>query len=155
MRKVRIWAAQVSIFVEVIIMKNTPNKNESAKVTILIVEDREGVRFYLRALVSDSFPECHCFEARDGEEAVAMASLHLPDIVLMDIGLPKMNGIEATRRIKDAVPKARVVIVTNHETPEYENAAAIAGASAYVLKNRVNSELIPIVTKLLSQTQKP
>jgi DNA-binding NarL/FixJ family response regulator len=73
----------------------------------------------------------------------------------MDIGLPKMNGIEATRRIKDAVPKARVVIVTNHETPEYENAAAIAGASAYVLKNRVNSELIPIVTKLLSQTQEP
>jgi DNA-binding NarL/FixJ family response regulator len=149
------WAAQVSIFIAVTIMKNTPNKNESARVTILIVEDYEGVRLHLRALVSDSFPECHCFEARDGEEAVAMASLHLPDIVLMDIGLPKMNGIEATRRIKDAVPKARVVIVTNHETPEYENAAAIAGASAYVLKNRVNSELIPIVTKLLSQTQEP
>jgi len=134
-------------------MKNTQNKNETAEVTILIVEDREGVRHYLRVLVSESFPKCHCFEARDGEEAVTMASLHLPDIVLMDIGLPKMNGIEATRRIKETVPKARIVIVTNHEACEYKKAAAIAGASAYVLKNRMNSELIPIVTKLLSQTQ--
>jgi DNA-binding NarL/FixJ family response regulator len=135
------------------IMKNTPNKDESAKLAILIVEDHEGVRLHLSVLVSESFPECDCFEARDGEEAVAIASLHSPDIVLMDIGLPKMNGIEATRRIKEAVPKARVVIVTNHETREYEEAAAIAGASAYVLKNRVNSELIPIVKKLLSQTR--
>lgn len=132
-------------------MKNTQNKNESQKVNILIVEDREGVRLYLRVLVSESFPECHCFEARDGEEAVAMASLHSPEIVLMDIGLPKMNGIEATRRIKEAVPKARVVIVTNHEASEFKNEAIIAGANAYILKHQMQTELIPILTKLLSQ----
>jgi len=134
-------------------MKNTPNEAECQKVTILIVEDQERVRLRLTLLVSESFPECDCYEARDGEEAVARASFHSPDIVLMDIGLPKMNGIEATRRIKEAVPKARVVIVTNHEAPEYEKAAVIAGASAYVCKERMNSELIPIIMKLLSQIQ--
>lgn len=134
-------------------MKNIQNKNESPKATILIVEDREGVRLYLRVLVSESFPECHCFEARDGEEALAMASLHSPDLVLMDIGLPKMNGIEATRRIKEAVPKARVVIVTNHEAAEFQREAYAVGASAYVLKHQIHTELLPILTKLLSQAQ--
>lgn len=80
-----------------------------------------------------------------------MASLHSPDIVLMDIGLPKMNGIEATRRIKSAVPQVNVVIVTNHEACEFENEAAVAGANAYMLKHQMQTELIPILTKLLSQ----
>ena len=123
------------------------------KMTVLIVEDHEGLRLLLSGMVSEHFSEWDCLEARDGEEAVATASIHLPDIVLMDIGLPKMNGIEATRRIKEAVPKARVVMVTSHEAPEYEKAAMLAGASAYVLKDRMNSELIPVVAKLFSQTQ--
>jgi DNA-binding NarL/FixJ family response regulator len=120
----------------------------------LIAEDSEGVRLYLRGLIRESFPECDCFEARDGEEAVALASLHSPEIILMDIGLPNMNGIEATRRIKEAVPKTQVVIVTNHEATEYEKEAAIAGASAYVLKHRIHTELIPVMTRLLSQSQR-
>jgi DNA-binding NarL/FixJ family response regulator len=134
-------------------MKNIQNKDGSSKVTILIVDDHEGMRIFLRELVRESLPGFLFFEAKDGVEAVALACLHSPDIVLMDIGLPNMNGIEATRRIKEAVPRAHVVIVTNHEAPEYEKGATIAGASAYVLKHRIPTELIPVLTRLLPQSK--
>jgi DNA-binding NarL/FixJ family response regulator len=74
-----------------------------------------------------------------------------PDIVLMDIGLPGMNGIEATRRIKAIAPQVRVVILSILEDPEYQADAAAAGASAYVPKRKMHTELIPILTGLLSK----
>lgn len=127
--------------------------NKLLKSTVLIVEDHEGVRLLLRVLLRESLSEYHILEAKDGEEAVALASLHSPDIVLMDIGLPKMNGIEATRRIKNALPQTHVIIVTNHEAIEFKKEATFAGASSYVLKNRMDTELIPIMTELLSRSQ--
>lgn len=132
-------------------MKGTQIDAQVPKPTILIVEDHEEVRFFLRALLSESLLGYHILEAKDGEEAVALASLHSPGIVLMDIGLPKMNGIEATRRIKAALPRVHVVILTNHEASEFKNEAIIAGAIAYILKHQMQTELIPILTKLLSQ----
>jgi DNA-binding NarL/FixJ family response regulator len=131
--------------------KRIPKGIETVKPTILIVDDHEGIRLFLRALLSESLSGYHIFEAKDGEEAVALAFFHSPGIVLMDIGLPKMSGIEATQRIKDALPQTHVIIITNHEAHEFEKEAAIAGASAYVLKYRVHTDLIPILTKLLSQ----
>jgi DNA-binding NarL/FixJ family response regulator len=87
--------------------------------------------------------------ARSGEEAVAIVSERSPDIVLMDIGLPKMNGIEATRHILKAVPKTHVVILTIHDVIDYKTDASAAGADAYIPKHAMHSELIPMVTKLL------
>ena len=92
-------------------------------------------------------------EAKSGEEAVSLAVTKPPDIVLMDIGLPKMNGIEATRRIKAAVMQARVVIVTSHEACKFRRAAVGAGASAYVLKERIYTDLLPVLTELVSQAE--
>lgn len=118
------------------------------KPTILVVEDHEGVRGLILDLLSEAFPEGNFLEAKSGEEAVGLACRHSPDIVLMDIGLPKMNGLEATRCIKLAVPKAHVVIVTNHEGSDFQRAATVAGASAYISKSRMETELIPVLTKL-------
>ena len=126
------------------------NKGRDMKATILIVEDHENVRFLLHDFLKGAFPGCRFLEAKNGEEAVTLATLHSPDIVLMDIGLPKMNGIEATRCIKDALPRTHVIIVTNHEAIEYKKEAAIAGASAYVLKNRMYTELVPVLMELFS-----
>jgi DNA-binding NarL/FixJ family response regulator len=90
-------------------------------------------------------------EAKSEEEAFSLVSNRLPDIVLMDIGLPEMKGIEATRRIKGIFPQVQVVMLTSHEGSEYEADAATAGASAFVVKRKMVSQLIPVVEGLLSQ----
>ena len=134
-------------------MNTIRNDEQISKPTILIVEDHEGVRTLLREWLSDTFPGCRILEAKSGEEAVTMAQAQTPDIILMDIGLPQMDGIQATPRIKDALPHTQVVIVTNHEAAEFKREATVAGASSYVLKDRIDTELIPVMTKLLSQAQ--
>ena len=117
--------------------------------TILIVEDHDAVRASLRDWLNATFPNLDCLEARTGEEAVALVLGRPPAIVLMDVGLPGMNGIEATRRIKTTAPQTQVVMLSIHEDPHYQIDAATAGASAYVSKRRMHIELIPIVRKLL------
>jgi DNA-binding NarL/FixJ family response regulator len=103
----------------------------------------------MRTLVAEAFPS-HCIvEATGGKEAVALTFLHLPEVILMDIGLPQMNGLEATWRIKAVVPQAHVVIVTNHEAPEYEEEAIRAGAYAYVLKKDISIKLIPLLRQII------
>jgi len=119
--------------------------------TILIVDDHDRVRTTLHDWLSVVFPEYTVFEAKDGEEAVNKTIAQTPSLVLMDIGLPIMNGIEATRMIKAASPETKVVIFTIHESPQYQTDAVLAGASGYVVKRKMYSELLPMMKKLLSQ----
>jgi DNA-binding NarL/FixJ family response regulator len=123
---------------------------QTVKPLILIVEDHDAVRASLRDWLSASFSGCRFLEAKSGEEAVALACAQSPDLILMDIVLPQMNGIEATRRIKAALPQVQVVILTMHENSAYQADAAAAGASAYVLKRTMRTELIPVVAGILS-----
>ena len=118
--------------------------------TLLIVEDHDTVRTSLREWLMAIFKDWHVLEAKSGEEAVALAADRSPDLVLMDIGLPQMNGIEATRRIKAALPQTQVVILTIQEASQYRDDAARAGASGYVVKRRMHTELIPLLKKLSS-----
>jgi len=118
--------------------------------TILIVEDHDAVRAALRDWLSTTFPDWSFLEAKSGEEAVDLACAKAPDIILMDIGLPKMNGIGATRHIKAAAPQVQVVMLTIHEAPEYQADAAAAGANAYVVKRKMHTELIPTLRKLMA-----
>jgi len=121
--------------------------------SILIVEDHDAVRLSLRDWLSTSFPNCRFNEARSGEEALALARQKPPDIVLMDIWLPQMNGIEATKRIKSLMPQTQVVMLTMYEAPDYVSSATDAGAAAYVLKRKMHTDLIPTVRALLSRTK--
>jgi DNA-binding NarL/FixJ family response regulator len=130
-------------------MKNSQDKNQVIKPTILIVEDHDALRDSLRRWLSSIFPDCDFLEAKTGEDAVALIPDRLPDIVIMDIGLPGMNGIEATRHIKGTVQKTQVVMLTIHDISDYKVDAASAGAIAYVPKHRMHSELIPVLEKLL------
>ncbi len=123
------------------------------KATVLIVEDHDNFRFILRDWLKTSLPDLHLMEAKSGEEAFSLISTMLPDIVLMDIGLPAMNGIEVTRRIKTICPQVQVVMLTSYEGPEYEADAATVGASAFVTKRKMVSELIPVMSDLLSQAK--
>jgi len=120
--------------------------------SVLIVEDHDTVRASLREWLGLAFPGWAFLEAKSGEEALDLACAQHPALVLMDIGLPKMNGIEATRRIKAALPSVSVVILTIYEDEAYRADAALAGASAYVAKRKMQSELVPVLTALLSES---
>jgi DNA-binding NarL/FixJ family response regulator len=120
--------------------------------TILIVEDHDGMRVALHDWLSANLPGCRLLEATSGEEAIALARERAPDLVLIDINLPWMNGIEATRHIKRAVPQTQVVVLTIHEDTDYQAGAQAAGAAAYVPKRNMHVELLPTLTRLLSAT---
>jgi len=119
-------------------------------ITILIVEDHEAVRSLLREWLLAAFPQCCVIEATSGEEAIAIAQARSPRVVVMDVDLPGITGIEATRQIKATVPSAQVVILTGHEADVYRASATAAGASAYVPKRTLQTELLPTLAALLS-----
>ena len=118
---------------------------------ILIVEDHQGVRQSLREWLELSFPNYQLLEAVSGEEAVTMAKAMSPCLVIMDIGQPGMNGIEAAQGIKAAVPATRVVVLTIYDDEAHRADAAAAGVSAYVPKRKVQTELLPVLTRLLAE----
>ena len=126
-------------------------KDLDSKPTILIVEDHEAVRASLINLLRANFKDCRFLETKNGEEAIALVRAHKPDIVLMDIGLPEMSGIEATRHIKTEVPKTKVVVMTIHEAPHYQADADAVGASGFLLKKEIPSKLVPLLAELLSE----
>ena len=103
--------------------------------TLLIVEDNPAVRRLVRQLVADLADEIG--ECGDGAEAEARYAELQPDWVLMDIEMPRVDGIAATRRIKAAFPDARILIVTNYGDAALRAAALAAGACGYVLKENL------------------
>lgn len=120
---------------------------------ILIVEDHQGVRRSLREWLGLSFPQYQLLEATSGEEAVAIAQAASPCLVIMDIGLPGMSGLEATLAIKKSLPSTQVVMLTVYDDDDYRNHAAAAGASAYVAKRKVKTELLPTIRRVLEEHQ--
>jgi two-component system, NarL family, response regulator DesR len=83
--------------------------------------------------------------AADGAEAVALVATLAPDVVLMDLCMPRMDGIEATMRIRAAHPSVRVVVVSGSDAPNEIARACAAGAAAYITKDRIADELVPAV----------
>lgn len=123
--------------------------DESGRPPILIVDDHAQVRKLLREWLQGEFPDRRWIEAASGEEAVAVAAAEGADLVLMDIDLPGINGIEAARRIKVALPHCHVIMLTIHEEAVFRAEAQAAGASGYVVKRRMHEELVPLLRRLL------
>ncbi|MFN8456119.1 MAG: response regulator transcription factor [Anaerolineae bacterium] len=119
--------------------------------TILIVDNYKLMRQALREWLRVEFPGCHVIEAANGEEAVTLAQVNLPHLVIMDIGLPGMNGLQATNCLKAILPTLPVVLLTLYGDDETtsQNYKAETGASACVPKIRVLSELQPTLAALL------
>lgn len=118
--------------------------------SILIVEDHEKVRRALRKLLEVRFSQYHVIEAGTGEEALQQTLTNAPQLILMDITLPGMSGIEATRRIRALGSSPAIVMFTIHEDDIYRQEAEEAGAVAYVTKQALQSELLPQLATLLN-----
>ncbi|SEE29831.1 response regulator transcription factor [Streptomyces sp. Ag109_O5-10] len=110
--------------------------------TVLVVDDQQLQRYGFRVLL-DSMPETEVVgEAANGAEAVRRTAELRPDVVLMDVRMPGMDGIEATRRIAGAGGRSRVLVLTTFDIDEYVHAALRAGASGFLLKDARPDELL-------------
>jgi len=123
--------------------------------TILIVDDHDAVRRSLRDWLEVEFPRWRVIGAASAEEALVLARSELPRVVVMDIALPGLTGIAATRNLKAAMPMVEVVILSIHEGDTYRADAAAAGASAFVPKREMQRELVPAVAALLRNPESP
>ena len=116
-----------------------------SKIRIVIAEDHAFVRESTRQLLA-SQPDMEVVgEAADGLQAVEMVERARPDVAIVDIAMPKLNGIEATRRIKTQFPQTKVLILTAYDDDQYIFALLEAGAAGYVLKNIRSGELVEAV----------
>jgi DNA-binding NarL/FixJ family response regulator len=116
--------------------------------TVLIVEDNSGVRSLLRRALQGTASQI--WECSDGEDALQSYAEYRPDIVLMDIRMPRMDGLAATRLIRQSYPAARIVMVSDYDDEDLRQAASTAGASGYTLKQDL-SELIDLLRSLQAQ----
>jgi NarL family two-component system response regulator LiaR len=116
-------------------------------ITVLIVDDHEVVRRGVRSYL-ETMPEFQVVgEAETGEEAVSLVLEHIPDVVLMDLILPGMDGVETTRKIKSISPRSQIVVLTSYHDDEHVFPALKAGATAYILKDMKMDRLAEAVRK--------
>ncbi|HXI82639.1 MAG TPA: response regulator transcription factor [Verrucomicrobiae bacterium] len=118
------------------------------KLRVLVADDHEVVRAGVRSLLEDQ-PDCDvCGEAVTGREAVTLAQQLRPDIVVLDITMPELNGLEAARQILKSVPNVQVLILSVHESEELIREIVEIGAHGYILKSDAGRELAAAIRAL-------
>lgn len=116
-----------------------------ARITVLIADDHPLVRGGLRSLLERSGEFTVVGEAADGNEAIELATLHKPDVILLDVAMPRLNGTEAAEYIRDKVPRAGVIMISMHADEGYVLRALKSGARGYLLKASPESEILAAI----------
>lgn len=132
------------------IVNDEGKANDKSLVRILIADDHEIFRRGLRSLL-ESHPKWQvCGEAMDGQEAVEGVRALNPDVVVLDITMPRLNGLEAAQIIRNEAPKSKMVILSQYEPSLMKQAALSAGAEAYITKSEVSRELLVAIEAMIS-----
>ena len=124
-----------------------------SSVRILTADDFEGWRSFVSSMLGSNPKFKIIGEVTDGVDAVQKAQELQPDLILLDIGLPKLNGIEAARQIRDVAPNSTILFLTENYSPDVAKEALRTGASAYVVKSDAGRELLPAVEDVLQGRQ--
>src|ERR687897_2250664 len=128
---------------------HNPNNSSSSSARIIIADDYDLVRGAMRSLL-DSQPDLRLIvEAKDGQEAIELCRLQRPDLVLMNLRMPKVDGLEATQMLKEELPTTKVLIMSAYEDPRLDSEAVRAGADGYVLKLSLVQELVDAIRGVL------
>ena len=122
----------------------------TARIRVLLVDDQELMRYGLRLVLQAEDDIVVVGEASDGEEAVRSAARLKADVVLMDVRMPGMGGIEATRQITANLPDTRVLVITTYDRDEFAFGALRAGAAGFLLKNAQPAELVSAIRTVMS-----
>lgn len=120
------------------------------KITVLIADDQPLLRQALRYLLEKHQDFMIVAEAGDGEEAVKLTTELMPDVVIMDIAMPKLNGLEATRQIKAKCPAVAILVLTVHSDIEYILGILEAGAAGYLMKNVFGEEVVNSIRSVVT-----
>ncbi|HEY6802736.1 MAG TPA: response regulator transcription factor [Pyrinomonadaceae bacterium] len=112
------------------------------KLRILLAEDHETIRDGLKLLINSQPGMEVIAEADNGQTAIQLSKELLPDVIVMDVSMPKLNGIQATRKLKESCPELKVLILTRHKESGYLQQLLASGASGYVLKQSKSAELL-------------
>jgi DNA-binding NarL/FixJ family response regulator len=131
---------------------NANEFNGVQPVKILIADDSEVLRNSLRSFLESHPGWIVCGEAVDGRDAVEKATTLQPDVILLDISMPNLDGFEAARRIHQSRPDAQIIFVTQHDSHEMAVRAAQAGARCYISKSLIVRELVPAVEAAARQS---
>ena len=115
---------------------------------ILIADDHELVRKGLRILLETQPGWKVCGEAVNGRQAVELAQQLAPDVIVLDVTMPELNGLEATRQIRKAMPAAEILILTMHESEQLVGEVLAAGAHGYILKSDTSRLLVSAIDSL-------
>lgn len=121
-------------------------------VTVLVVDDDEDTRWLLAAILRGNPGVTVVGSAGDGEEAVAFVRREHPDIVLMDLLIPRRDGLEATRRIKREWPNTKVIVLSVLAEEAYQVAASINGADRFLKKAEIAAALLPAIRDVTGRT---
>ena len=125
------------------------SENPSSFARLIIAVDHELVRSSLRLMLEGEQDLQIIAEAKDGQEAIELYRLHRPNLVLMDVKMPKVNGLEATRTIKEEFPTAKVLTVSAYQSQALTSEAIVAGADGYVSKLCPLQELLEAIRAVL------
>jgi len=117
-------------------------------ISVLLVDDHNIVRQGLKALLAAEGDISIIAEAQTGREAVQLATQHLPQIVIMDLAMPRLNGCEATRQILKAIPSAKIIVLSTYADDHHLQQALGAGAAAYLLKQTAAADLIQAIREV-------
>jgi LuxR family transcriptional regulator, maltose regulon positive regulatory protein len=118
---------------------------------VLVVDDHAVIRRGVQGILS-TYPEWDlCGEADNGQDAIRLAGELAPEIVIMDVSMPGMNGLEATRIIHDVLPETKVLLLTLHSSSEFVRSAFRVGARGYVLKSDAENELVRALNVVIGE----
>ncbi len=117
---------------------------------ILIAEGHDALQDSLKDLVRTELPDTRVMTVYSGKEAVKLCLASRPTVVILDVDLPELNGVEATRKIHNSQPDVPIILIHEEGSTEYRISALAAGARGYVTKQRIAVELVPVLKMMLT-----